>query len=183
MSKVDTFLAILQSEIGKPYVYDAAGPNSFDCSGLVTYGLAQVGITLPHNAAEQQKATTKVTSPQPGDLVFFGNPAYHVGIYIGAGQMISAPHTGASVHIVSVGTPTSYGRVSGLGTGAAAAVDTAATTLTSAGSSVAAWLGTARYAVIEALAVTLGLGLVVAGGWKFVSPTIRRGTDAIGDLL
>jgi hypothetical protein len=183
VSKVDTFLSIVQSEIGKPYVYGDAGPTAFDCSGLVTYGLAQVGISLPHNAAQQQKDTTKVTNPQPGDLVFFGQPAYHVGIYIGGGKMISAPHTGASVHIVSVGTPTGYGRVPGLGTGTAALADTASTTLAAAGSGVSAWLGTARYAVIEALAVALGLGLVALGGWKFVSPALQRGTEAIEGVL
>src|SRR5207244_588785 len=76
---------------------------------------AQLGITLPHNAAEQQRVTTPVGTPTLGDLVFFGDPAYHVGIYVGDGQMISAPHAGATVHKGPDGTPTGYGRVKGVG--------------------------------------------------------------------
>jgi len=101
-------VAIAQQQLGKPYVYGAAGPNSFDCSGLAMYCYAQVGISLSHGATDQQRASTEVpiTALQPGDLVFFGSASYsyHVGIYAGNGTMINAPHTGAVV---------SYGSISG----------------------------------------------------------------------
>jgi cell wall-associated NlpC family hydrolase len=72
------------------------------------------GVSLPHNAAAQQAMSSPVSlsAMQPGDLVFFGSPAYHVGIYIGGGRMIAAPHTGAVVSIQSLAgyPPTGAGR-------------------------------------------------------------------------
>src|SRR5438477_3912245 len=117
MSTVDDVLRLAAGEEGKPYVYGDQGPNSFDCSGLVTYVYGLVGVHLPHNAAQQQRSSNvhRVSTPLPGDLVFYGNPATHVAIYVGNGQMISAPHSGAVVHQIAVyGNPT-YGRVDGLG--------------------------------------------------------------------
>ena len=73
MSTVDNLLTIARTELGKPYVYGDEGPNTFDCSGLMEYVFAQVGIHLPRVAADQQKATSRVSSPLPGDLVFFGD--------------------------------------------------------------------------------------------------------------
>jgi len=100
-------VGIAQAELGKPYVYGAAGPNSFDCSGLTMYCYAQIGIGLSHGATDQQHASTPVplSALQPGDLVFFGGPSYsyHVGIYVGGGSMINAPHTGAVVSYGSIG--------------------------------------------------------------------------------
>jgi cell wall-associated NlpC family hydrolase len=92
------------AQLGKPYVYGASGPNSYDCSGLTMRAWGAAGVSLPHNAAAQQSATRPVSYSdlQPGDLVFFGSPAYHVGIYIGGGRMIAAPHTGDVVKIQSV---------------------------------------------------------------------------------
>jgi len=95
-------IAIAQQQLGKPYVYAGAGPNVFDCSGLTMYCYAQIGISLPHNAAMQYACTTHIarSSAQPGDLVYFGYSAasiHHVAIYIGNGTMIHAPHTGAVV--------------------------------------------------------------------------------------
>ena len=100
------------NQLGKPYVYGAAGPNSYDCSGLTMRAWGAAGVALPHNAAAQQGQIRYVSGGnlQPGDLIFFGSPAYHVGIYIGGGRMIAAPHTGTVVQIQSVGSYTSAGR-------------------------------------------------------------------------
>src|SRR4029077_12734117 len=91
--------------LGVPYVWAGASPFGFDCSGLVKYVYAQMGISLPHNAAAQFHSPEAVSVPrsqlQPGDLVFF-NRLDHVGIYIGNGEFIDAPHTGASVRIDSL---------------------------------------------------------------------------------
>ena len=101
-------VAIAQRYLGVPYVYGGASPSGFDCSGLSMYCYAQIGIGLAHGATAQQQASTPVplNALQPGDLVFFGGASYsyHVGIYVGGGTMIHAPHTGTVV---------SYGSVSG----------------------------------------------------------------------
>jgi peptidoglycan DL-endopeptidase CwlO len=101
-------VGIAQRYLGVPYVYGGASPSGFDCSGLTMYCYAQVGIGLAHGATLQQRASTPVpiSALQPGDLVFFGSASfsYHVGIYVGGGSMIHAPHTGAVV---------SYGSMSG----------------------------------------------------------------------
>ncbi|MBE3034920.1 MAG: C40 family peptidase [Actinobacteria bacterium] len=100
-------VAIAQRYLGVPYVYGGASPSGFDCSGLTMYCYAQVGVGLSHGATDQQHASTPVpiSALQPGDLVFFGNASYsyHVGIYVGGGSMIHAPHTGAVVSYGSVG--------------------------------------------------------------------------------
>lgn len=91
------------AQIGKPYQWGAAGPDSFDCSGLTMYAWAQAGVSLPHSSAAQYAATPRVSISdlQPGDLLFAGSPIHHVGMYIGGGQMVEAPYTGASVRVVS----------------------------------------------------------------------------------
>ncbi len=96
-------VGIAMQELGKPYVWAAAGPDAFDCSGLVAYAFAQVGVSLPHSAAAQYGYGTPVSYDQlePGDLVFFSGLG-HVGIYIGGGQFIHAPHTGDVVKISSM---------------------------------------------------------------------------------
>jgi cell wall-associated NlpC family hydrolase len=87
--------------LGVPYVYGGASPGGFDCSGLVMYVYAQLGISLPHYTVAQWNATQPISSPQPGDLVFFNNLG-HVGIYIGGGRFVDAPHTGSVVRIDSI---------------------------------------------------------------------------------
>jgi len=102
-----TVVGIAQRYLGVPYVYGGASPSGFDCSGLTMYCYAQIGIGLSHGATDQQHASTPVpiSALQPGDLVFFGSAAYsyHVGIYVGGGSMINAPHTGAVVSYGSIG--------------------------------------------------------------------------------
>jgi cell wall-associated NlpC family hydrolase len=89
--------------LGVPYVWGGSTPHGFDCSGLVMYAFAQVGISLPHSSYAQFAMGTPVSigQLQPGDLVFFAG-ASHVGIYIGGGQFIHAPHTGDVVKISSL---------------------------------------------------------------------------------
>jgi cell wall-associated NlpC family hydrolase len=89
------------NELGKPYSWGAAGPSSFDCSGLTMWSWGKAGVSLPHSSQAQYSSGNHVSRSdlQPGDLVFFGSPIHHVGIYIGNGQMISAPHSGDVVKI------------------------------------------------------------------------------------
>lgn len=100
-------VAIAQRYLRVPYVYGGASPSGFDCSGLTMYCYAQIGIGLSHGATDQQRASRPVplSALQPGDLVFFGSASYshHVGIYVGGGSMIHAPHTGAVVSYGGIG--------------------------------------------------------------------------------
>ncbi len=85
------------AQIGKPYIWAAAGPTSFDCSGLMVYAWGKAGVKLRHFTGWQWQDTTPITRSQlrPGDLVFFYPPTHHhVGMYIGNGWMVNAPHTG-----------------------------------------------------------------------------------------
>lgn len=117
MSVADSIIAYGLGEIGKPYHYGDEGPAAFDCSGLMQFIFGKAGISLPRTAAQQQQVATPVTSPVPGDLVFYGAPATHVALYLGGGRMLAAPHTGANVRIQSVYGSPMYGRISGAGTG------------------------------------------------------------------
>jgi cell wall-associated NlpC family hydrolase len=91
---------------GEPYVWGTAGPDRFDCSGLVWYVFKQLGVALPRTVAGQYKAGRPIPKDQlqPGDLVFFRNLG-HVGIYIGNGQFVHAPHTGSYVRVESLNSP------------------------------------------------------------------------------
>lgn len=106
-----------RTQLGVPYQYGAEKPGiGMDCSALVQWAFGQAGIKLPRVAKDQQNATTPVAASdaRPGDLVFYGRPATHVGIYLGGGKMLAAPKTGDVVKIQSVyGTPSNYGRVTG----------------------------------------------------------------------
>ncbi|MHB1911840.1 MAG: C40 family peptidase [Acidimicrobiales bacterium] len=100
-------VAWAQRELGKPYVYGAAGPNSFDCSGLTMYVWGKAGVSLPHSAAAQWDDTVRVpiSDLAPGDLVFYYQPVDHVGIYAGGGEMIVAPSPGSDVQYQSIFEP------------------------------------------------------------------------------
>jgi cell wall-associated NlpC family hydrolase len=100
-------------ELGKPYQWGAAGPDSFDCSGLTQYVWAKAGVYLDHYTGSQWNEGQHVSQSQlqPGDLVFFGSDLHHVGIYIGNGNMIEAPHTGANVRISPYDRPDYAGAV------------------------------------------------------------------------
>jgi len=89
---------------GDPYVWGAAGPGSFDCSGLVLWAYAQVGISLPHFTGDQWNMGVHVSRAdlQPGDLVFFYPDIGHVGLYIGNGLMVDAPNFGEVVQVEPV---------------------------------------------------------------------------------
>ena len=87
---------IARSLLGIPYVYGGTSPSGFDCSGFTQYVFGKAGISLPRTASAQQAAATPVSDPKPGDLVFFGSPAWHVGIYTGNGMMIDSPRSGKS---------------------------------------------------------------------------------------
>ncbi|CAL2063040.1 MULTISPECIES: C40 family peptidase [Streptomyces] len=92
--------AAAQGQLGKPYVYGATGPSSFDCSGLTSYAYAQAGVSIPRTSEEQANIGTRIYSQSQlkvGDLVFFYGDIHHVGLYAGNGQVLHAPHTGAVV--------------------------------------------------------------------------------------
>ena len=104
-------LGIAAQYQGVPYQFGGTTPAGFDCSGYTAYVFRQVGIFLPRTASEQQAASTPVSNPQPGDLVFFGSPAYHVGIYAGNGMMWDSPHSGSSVGLRPIwSSSATYGR-------------------------------------------------------------------------
>jgi cell wall-associated NlpC family hydrolase len=96
-------VGIAMRYLGIPYRWGGSSPSGFDCSGFVMYVFAQVGVSLPHNAAAQYAYGTPVSRDQlqPGDLVFF-NGLGHNGIYIGGGNFIHSPHTGDVVKISSL---------------------------------------------------------------------------------
>ena len=103
-AKYGGVVGIAMQYLGVPYVWGGASPSGFDCSGLVMYAYSQLGISLPHNAAMQYNSVgTFVSRDQlaPGDLVFFDGLG-HMGMYIGGGQFIHAPHTGDVVKISSL---------------------------------------------------------------------------------
>lgn len=108
----NSIIAYASTFQGVPYMYGGNGPSSFDCAGFTCYVFAHFGISLPRVASDQQNVGTYVSRDQlqPGDLVFFGSPAHHVGIYIGDGCMIHAPHTGDVVKISPLHSDFSGGR-------------------------------------------------------------------------
>jgi cell wall-associated NlpC family hydrolase len=97
-------------QVGKPYRWGATGPASFDCSGLVRFAYADAGLSLPRTSRQQWSAGrhVRVADLRPGDLVFWAHdpadPAtiHHVGMYVGQGLMVHAPHTGALVRVDAV---------------------------------------------------------------------------------
>ena len=115
-------VAVALAQLGSPYVWGAEGPATFDCSGLTSFAYAAAGITIPRVSRAQLAAYAGLRPIDPlhlvaGDLVFFadnpGNPStiHHVGIYIGKGLMVEAPHTGAVVRTSSIWRPSYAGAV------------------------------------------------------------------------
>jgi cell wall-associated NlpC family hydrolase len=109
-TRISNFLHAAASRVGAPYVWGATGPNAFDCSGLVQWSFARAGIRMPRVAQEQWLTGPHVSyaDARPGDLIFYHfdptDPADidHVAIYVGNGEMLQAPHTGALVQLVPV---------------------------------------------------------------------------------
>ena len=117
--------------LGVPYVYAGEDRSGMDCSGLTQTAFKDLGISLPRISWQQQKVGTAVPSlaqAQPGDLLLFGQPAYHVAIYLGDGKMIQAPEPGKFVEIANVHpTPSSIRRIVGVGAPAATAASSGVT--------------------------------------------------------
>ena len=92
------------AQVGKAYVFGAAGPSAFDCSGLTMRAWAQAGVSLPHSSSAQMGSGPSVPQSQlqPGDLVFYYSPVSHVGMYIGNGQIVNAENPGVGVKITGV---------------------------------------------------------------------------------
>ena len=97
-----TAVQAAESRVGDPYVWGAAGPGEFDCSGLVEWAYAQAGVSLPHYSGSQYDDTVQIpmSDLEPGDLVFPADPGEHVAMYVGNGEIVQAPYTGANVQIV-----------------------------------------------------------------------------------
>lgn len=99
-----------EKQIGKPYVWAAAGPDTFDCSGLMLWSYAKVGVNLTHYSGDQihQGASVSRSRLQAGDLVFFGSPIHHVGMYVGGGNFLEAPYSGTDVRITPLSSRSDY---------------------------------------------------------------------------
>ena len=110
-AKAAKAIAFAKAQLGKPYVWGATGPNSYDCSGLVQAAWQAAGVNLPRTTWDQIDVGTRVpiSDLEPGDLVFYFSDISHVAMYIGDGQMIQAPHTGAVIDIQPVTEMPIYG--------------------------------------------------------------------------
>lgn len=112
-TKAEKVLAFARAQIGKPYVWGATGPSSYDCSGLTQAAWKAAGVTIPRTTWDQVNVGTRIATAdlQPGDLVFFYDDISHVGIYKGDGMMIHAPKPGANVREESIYYMPIYGSV------------------------------------------------------------------------
>jgi peptidoglycan DL-endopeptidase CwlO len=112
-AKAAKVLAFARAQIGKPYVWGASGPSSYDCSGLTLAAWKAAGVELPRSTGHQANTGTRVATEDllPGDLVFFYDDISHAGIYIGDGMMIHAPKPGANVREESIYYMPIYGSI------------------------------------------------------------------------
>ena len=99
--RVGPAVAYAMAQVGKAYVWGAAGPSSFDCSGLTLAAWSQAGVSLPHSSSAQYASGPHVSESelQPGDLVFYYSPISHVGMYIGGGKIVNALNPGSGVKV------------------------------------------------------------------------------------
>jgi cell wall-associated NlpC family hydrolase len=173
--------------LGVPYVWGGESKSGIDCSGLVQASFGDLGVKLPRTAAEQQQvgqAVPSLSQAQPGDLLFFGQPAYHVAIYLGNNQLIESPEPGKTVHITNVyQAPTSIRRIAAPDASLAAAPAGAlsAAQLTAAGMTPAVASFAGQFASAEAQ-YHLPAGLLAAvaqqesgGNAQAVSPAGAQG--------
>ncbi|HKT02625.1 MAG TPA: C40 family peptidase, partial [Rugosimonospora sp.] len=104
-------VAFALAQLGKAYVWGAAGPGTYDCSGLTMAAWRAAGVSLPHNAAQQWRSVAHVTRAElrPGDLIFYYGDIHHVALYLGGGRMVHAPTQGLNVMISPVGLAPIFG--------------------------------------------------------------------------
>ncbi|MDQ1658367.1 MAG: peptidoglycan DL-endopeptidase CwlO [Cryptosporangiaceae bacterium] len=109
-------VSFAKAQLGKPYVFGAAGPNSFDCSGLTLAAWARAGVSMSHSAHLQYSAFPHVSRANalPGDLMFFYGDRHHVGIFIGGNEMIHAPTQGEPVQVADISTSYWMGIANGI---------------------------------------------------------------------
>ena len=172
-------VADAEKYLGVPYVWGGESRSGMDCSGLVQQTYKDLGISLPRVAADQQKvgqAVPSLADAQPGDLLFFGQPAYHVAIYLGNNQLIESPEPGKTVHITDVyQTPTSIRRIvpsssdtAGLATAVSGSGGLSAGQLTSAGLVLADGVTAEGFDSVMHLHVRAALF-----GMKYAAPLMR----------
>lgn len=174
---VEQAIAYAQAQLGQPYLWGGDGAGGFDCSGLVQAAFRAAGVALPRTAQQQYDATPRVVAPAAGDLVFYGNSPSditHVGIYLGGGKMLDAPHTGAQVRIENVwsgvigyGRPLAGGATDSATAAAASSSGSTATLTSSSSGGFLANIGsTLSRFTVEGIALGGGVLLVGLGIWK-----------------
>jgi len=114
-TQADKAIAYVYAQLGKPYVWGAAGPSSYDCSGLVQAAWAAAGVSIPRTTYDQWSALPHipVSNMQPGDLLFYSGES-HVAMYVGNGEIIDAPQTGLNVELLPENTSWYAGNLDGI---------------------------------------------------------------------